>query len=123
MNATLQAALFIIGFVGILLLYMYGIARANRRWSGRVPQRTYTNVEAFIIGGIVFGIVGMFQPWTMALYRIGFFALLFSTLAFIVWSHISPATVRRAETSDEHPYIEGPVSVSEIERKQLDEPA
>jgi uncharacterized membrane protein YuzA (DUF378 family) len=119
MNATLQAALFIIGFVGILLLYIYGIARANRRWSGRVPQRTYTNVEAFIIGGIVFGIVGMFQPWTMALYRIGFFALLFSTLAFIVWSHISPATVRRDEQPDEHPYLEGPVSVSGIEVTQL----
>ena len=117
MNATVQAAVFIIGFVGILLLFIRSIILAHRRWSGHISARTYNAVEAFIIGGIALGIVGMFQPWTMALYRIGFFAVLFSTLAFIVWSHITPASV----IADESTYTDGPVSVSDIERRQLDE--
>ena len=116
MNPGLQAALFIGGFVAILLLFIRSIIVLNRRLSGRVPQRAYTYIEAFIIGGIVLGTIGMFQPWTMALYRIGFFALLFSTLAFIVWSHVTPASTRREETT----YTDGPVSVTEIERRQVD---
>ena len=36
------------------------------------------------------GIVGMFQPWSFAGYRYGFMLLFFSTLAFILWSHVVP---------------------------------
>ena len=44
-----------------------------------------------IISGIVVGAVGMFQPWLFRAYTLGFLLLLFSTLAFIVWSHVRPA--------------------------------
>ena len=43
------------------------------------------------IGGIVLGIIMMFQPWVFVLFRYGFYLLLFSTLAFIVWSHVTAA--------------------------------
>jgi len=34
--------------------------------------------------------VGMFQPIMIDLYRYGFLLLLFSTLGFIIFSHMSP---------------------------------
>jgi hypothetical protein len=34
----------------------------------------------------------MFQPWLFAGYRFGFLLVLFATLGFIVWSHITPAS-------------------------------
>jgi hypothetical protein len=48
-----------------------------------------------LIAGILLGIFGMFQPWLMVLYKIGFMTLLISTLGFIWWSHIRPKSVRR----------------------------
>ena len=51
------------------------------------------NTVQIIIAGIVLGIVGMFQPWTFAGYRYGFMLLFFSTLAFILWSHVVPKGV------------------------------
>ena len=46
-----------------------------------------------LIGGILLGILGMFQPWVFGLYKTGFFVLLFSTLGFILWSHVVPKSV------------------------------
>jgi hypothetical protein len=43
-----------------------------------------------LIALILLGIVGMFQPVEIALYRYGFLLLLFSTIGFIVFSHMSP---------------------------------
>ncbi len=111
----MQAALFMAGFLTILFAYMYFIARMARRFNGRVHPRTYARIEGAIIAGIVLGIVSMFQPWTQTLYRLGFFLLLFSTLAFIVWSHVSPYSMYR-DGEDL-----GPVKLNEIERRHLDE--
>ena len=55
-----------------------------------MSKRTYTRVERALIGLILLGMVGMFQPLGIALYRYGFLLLLFSTLGFIVFSHLSP---------------------------------
>jgi hypothetical protein len=55
----------------------------------RISARAYDIVEKIIIGGIILGIVFMFQPWVFVLFRYGFYLLLISTLAFIVWSHIA----------------------------------
>jgi hypothetical protein len=56
----------------------------------------------------------MFQPWVFAAYTYGFILLLFSTLAFIVWSHIVP------KGASEHQEI-GPVVIPEMVEKQVKE--
>jgi hypothetical protein len=39
---------------------------------------------------MLLGIVGMFQPFAIDLYRFGFLLLLFSTILFIIISHVTP---------------------------------
>ena len=55
-----------------------------------MSKKTYSRVERVLIGLILLGIVGMFQPIVIDLYRYGFLLLLFSTIGFIVFSHMSP---------------------------------
>jgi hypothetical protein len=55
-----------------------------------MSKKTYSRVERVLIALILLGIVGMFQPLVIVLYRYGFLLLLFSTLGFIVFSHMSP---------------------------------
>jgi hypothetical protein len=55
-----------------------------------MSQTTYSRIERVIIGLMLIGIVGMFQPLGIALFRYGFLTLLFSTLLFIIISHLSP---------------------------------
>lgn len=53
-----------------------------------MPKRLHQLIERITIALILLGIAGMFQPWTIDLYTWGFHVLFFSTLAFIVVSHI-----------------------------------
>jgi hypothetical protein len=92
-----QAVIFIIGFLIILGLFITLIRAVANRLNGKVPQSTFDTVERVIIGGIVLGVFGMFQPWLFIGYKYGFLVLLFSTLAFIVWSHVTPAAARYDE--------------------------
>jgi hypothetical protein len=96
-NIFLNAAPFIMVFVGILLLYITLIVIVGRRYNDRIDPHIHHTIERVLIGGIVFGILGMFQPWFFILYRIGFILLLFSTFSFILWSHVRP----RREQIDE----------------------
>jgi hypothetical protein len=61
----------------------------------RISERIYRTIETVIIVGIVLGVFGMFQPWLMILYKIGFLVLLVSTFGFIWWSHVKPKRERR----------------------------
>lgn len=85
-----QPVLFIIGFLAILLAYIFSIIFLARRLRGKIPHRIYTVVEIVIIAGILLGVFGIFQPWLQAGYTYGFTLLLYSTLSYIVWSHIPP---------------------------------
>lgn len=87
---SLQFVYFFIGFVTILLAFIYFIVYVARTLSGNVSRQTYDFIERVLIAGILLGVVGMFQPWAQVGYRIGFYVLLFSTLGFIVWSHVTP---------------------------------
>jgi hypothetical protein len=87
---SLQFAYFVLGFVAILAVFIGLIVYAARTLSGNVPRRIYDAIEGALIAGILLGVVGMFQPWVQAGYRIGFYILLLSTLGFILWSHITP---------------------------------
>jgi hypothetical protein len=86
-----QAAAFIAGFLVILFAFIFFIRWVARRLNDRIAAQTFTLVERLLISGIVVGVVCMFQPWFFQGFRVGFLLLLFSTLGFIVWSHVTPA--------------------------------
>jgi hypothetical protein len=89
-NVLLSAIPFVLIFVSIILFFITLIWLVASLLNDRIPERIYRPIEWIIIAGIVLGIVGMFQPWSFAAYRYGFFLLFFSTLSFILWSHITP---------------------------------
>ncbi|MCX6048711.1 MAG: hypothetical protein NT075_26715 [Chloroflexi bacterium] len=93
----LQPVIFMVGFLIILGLFIRSIMALSNRLSDKIAQTTFDQVERVIIAGIVLGVIGMFQPWIFLGYKYGFMLLLFSTLAFIVWSHITPAATRYNE--------------------------
>lgn len=94
-NVLLSAAPFLLIFVAIILLFITLIWWIATRLNHNVPEKTYRPIEYTLIGGIVFGIVGMFQPWVFVWYQWGFVILLLSTLSFILWSHIVPKREKR----------------------------
>ena len=55
-----------------------------------MSNKVYRRVERGIITLMLLGMVGMFQPLSVEVYRYGFLLLLFSTIAFIIISHMSP---------------------------------
>jgi uncharacterized protein YacL len=89
-NVLLAAIPFILIFVAIILVFIMLIVLAVQFFSNRVSQRTFRILEYAGIAGIVLGILGIFQPWSLQAYHYGFLLLLFSTLFYILWSHISP---------------------------------
>jgi len=90
-NAILSGIPFILIFASIILFFMSFIWFLSNKLNFRVSDKTYNIIEKIIIGGIVVGIIFMFQPWVFVLFRYGFYLLLISTLAFITWSHITAA--------------------------------
>jgi hypothetical protein len=89
-NVLLSALPFILIFAAIILTFIGVIAYVASLLNHRLPERIYRPIESLLIAGIVLGVVGMFQPWLFILYQIGFGLLLFSTLGFILWSHVIP---------------------------------
>jgi hypothetical protein len=113
-NVLLNAIPFVLIFVAIILSFIAFIVIVGSLLNKNVSQRVYRIVERLLIAGIVLGVIGMFQPWVFAAYTYGFILLLFSTLAFIVWSHIVP------KGASEHQEI-GPVVIPEMVEKQVKE--
>jgi uncharacterized membrane protein YkvI len=91
MTPFLQAAAFIVGFLIVLGTFIAFIVRTAKRLNHKIDARKYALIEFIVIAGMALGILGMFQPFTSVLYEPGFLLLLFSTLGFIVWSHVVPA--------------------------------
>lgn len=110
-NVLLSAIPFILIFVAIILLFISAIWLLGSVLNHTISAQVYRPVETIIIAGIVLGVFGMFQPWFFALYKYGFFLLLVSTLAFIVWSHIMPYRQQRVQEEEL-----GTVSVAEIQQ-------
>jgi hypothetical protein len=94
-NVLLIALPFLLVFVPIILLFMSFIVFVSKVLEHRIPEAAYKIVEYVFIAGIVFGILGMFQPWTFLLFKPGFFVLFGSLLGFMVWSHVAMKRVRR----------------------------
>ncbi|MFN8458761.1 MAG: hypothetical protein U0401_29600 [Anaerolineae bacterium] len=108
-NVLLSAIPFVLIFAAIVLTFITLVAFVSSLLSHNIAPNVYRPIELTIIGGIVLGVVGMFQPWWFQGYRIGFFVLLISTLSFILWSHVVPRGMRPQETA-------GSVSISEFEQ-------
>ena len=98
-NVILSAIPFVFIFASIILIYMTIIWLVATALNNQIPERPYRMVEWVIIAGIALGVFGMFQPWVFAAYKYGFLLLLFSTLAFILWSHIVPKSAEQDEES------------------------
>ncbi|MCC6804512.1 MAG: hypothetical protein IT319_16630, partial [Anaerolineae bacterium] len=96
-SVLFQAIPFFMAFVGIILIFVLLIVIVALRFNGKVPLRTYRGIENLTIGGIIFGTVCLFNPWSFVPYRYGFLLLLISTLAFILWSHVAPPRAADAD--------------------------
>jgi hypothetical protein len=103
MNVLLSAIPFILIFVSILLVFISLINMSASVLNDNISPRIHQAIERTLIAGIVLGIFGMFQPWLMIFYKVGFIVLLVSTLGFIWWSHIKPKRVRRQKEAGSTP--------------------
>ena len=84
----------IVGFITNFGTYLLGgaffLAFVAANLNGKIPRRLHTIVELVIIFFLVVGVFCMFQPISIDIYSNGFNLLMFSLLAFIVWSHLVP---------------------------------
>jgi hypothetical protein len=94
-NVLLLAVPFLMIFVPIILGFMSLIVFVKKLLHQRVAERAYKVIEYVFIGGIVVGILSMFQPWTFYLFQPGFFILFGSLLGFMIWSHVAMKHERR----------------------------
>jgi hypothetical protein len=101
----MAAVFFVIGFMLVLAAYIAFIAVVSARLGPAISPRAYSIVERIIIGGILAGTALMIQPWVPAGLQWGFLMLLSSTLAFIVWSHVTP---KRAADETGNPGVSVP---------------
>ena len=109
-NVLLSALPFIFFFASIVLTFIALIVLVASILDHNIPHHVYRPIELTIIGGIILGAVGMFQPWWFGGFRLGFFLLLISTLAFILWSHIVPRGAHHENV--------GSVSISDFEQSE-----
>jgi len=88
---------FILEFIAFILTFVFVIFMFAKWLNNRIGPQAYRYVEWFILACVALGLIGMFQPWEIQLYNIGFHLLLFATLAFNVWTHVTPKSVKRVE--------------------------
>lgn len=89
-NIFINAIPFVLIFAAIILGFIAIIYVVASMLDNNISKRTHHIVEQILIVAIILGVVGMFQPWIFEGYKYGFVLLLISTLAFILWSHITP---------------------------------
>jgi len=96
-DVIIAAVPFILVFASIIITFMTIVWLASIRLSDNIAEKVYRPVEYVLIGGIVIGVLLMFQPWVFQLFRVGFFMLLLSTIGYILWSHVRPKVASEAE--------------------------
>ncbi len=64
-----------------------------------MSEPIYNIVMRVILGGLVVGMLGMIQPFSLSLFKPAFLILFFCTLGYIVFSHVNPKPVKRSENA------------------------
>jgi hypothetical protein len=84
----------------LFALFIYFV---GTRLYEKVPPRPFLIGVLILIGGIIGGVVLMFQPFVLEGFKIGFGFVFVSLFAFMVWSHVQPRTRRAtpATTADQ----------------------
>ena len=81
-------------FIPTVVLFALLIWFVGTRLYEKVPQRTFMAGVLLLIGGIIAGVVMMFQPFFLEGFKIGFWFVFVSLIGFMVWSHVQPRTRR-----------------------------
>lgn len=89
-NVIVTLVPFIFFLFGILVALITFIILLATLVNGRVPEAVYRPIETLLIAGVIVGVLGMIQPWQIALFQWSFLLLLGCTLGYIVWSHLVP---------------------------------
>jgi hypothetical protein len=105
-NVLLNAIPFILIFISILLVYITLLIIVGNLLNNKISERIYRIIETILIAGIVLGVLSMFQPWSLQLYKYGFMVLLFSVLGYIIWSHTIPKKQSLTEETSDSTFIE-----------------
>jgi hypothetical protein len=87
--------LFAAGLFAFIFCFGFFIGFVARKLNHRISARLFGVIEKAIIGGILLGIASMFQPWVQDGLQVGFTVLFYSTLAYVVWSHVTPREAQR----------------------------
>ena len=91
---------FLFVFVAILLTYIAVIVTISRYYSGHLSEKRFNPFFYTCMGGIVAGVILMFQPFIQKLYTAGFLVLLISLLTFMIVGHITPKKEMTETTSE-----------------------
>ena len=89
-NVPIAGSPFILFFIGLVIAFIWFIIWFSAKMNGRIERKPYFLVEGIIIGGIVVGVLCMFQSFTIVLFQLGFLILLACMITFNVWSHVVP---------------------------------
>ena len=55
-----------------------------------MSERVYNLIVRVILIGLVVGMLGMIQPFSLAIFKPAFLVLFYCTMGYIVFSHITP---------------------------------
>jgi uncharacterized membrane protein YfcA len=81
---------FIATVVILVVALILFIAFLMSRLNGKISPKIQAPLLWVVIAGILFGIFGLYQPFSKELFGIAFPVLLYSVLGYTVWSHIVP---------------------------------
>jgi hypothetical protein len=105
--AYVPAYVFIPLFVLGVVIFGFSIWLLATRLYEKLSPKAYLIGILICIGGIVTGVVLMFQPFVLAGFKAGFWVVLASLIGFMYWSHIQPRTRRATpNTTADTPGIE-----------------
>ena len=62
-----------------------------------MDERIFNLLMRVILIGLVVGMLGMIQPFSLALFKPAFLILFYCTLGYIVLSHFNPRPARKKE--------------------------